>query len=189
MRRRMMKLMLGLVPILTLGLALRGPLLECNLTLIGNALGHREAFWAWGAATLAGLALWVGELCRAAGPACRSARLLLGLAVLLFGASLVLPYHPERVPTLSNLHVALAFVSPVALLLGLLSLVRAFRRSGRAQLRGSLGLLAAIVAISLGLLAYAGFVTSLLELFVVCATLGFVWDLLRRVEGEAARGV
>lgn len=95
-------------------------------------------------------------------------------------AAVFLPYKPLEFPFASDLHVLLAFLSPVLFMLALWDFLTKKVRSDRRIFFWLRLLLTELLAAALALWYASGFITSLLEVYVTAAFCGFL-RLLERI--------
>ncbi len=174
-----------LVPGLTVMLASVDSWFETNLSVLGNAGGHRLALTSWGFVTGAYYCRYtfylfrLGRYRNLAGKA-----LVLGAGIFLM-TSVMIPYTPELYPVKAALHVFLAFFSPILLAAALVGFLHFLSVKNRRHFRSAWRAMWSLVLAAVVLLILAGFITSFLELFVVvglCGFLRYVERLLRVYE-------
>lgn len=174
------------IPTYTLLFACGAPWLTTNFSVLGSFADRRLAFLIWG--ILVGCYFnWAMErvLPRLRGG--HWARRGKDAALVLLALSVLTPYLPEETPFRAFLHVVFAAISTVLLLVVLLVLmVRWYRRVGRPALFYLLWVVGTCV-VALVLLAWAGIVSSALEIFLTVSLTLLMWVLLRG-KGVAASG-
>lgn len=177
-------LTLCLVPGLTMGLASLDSWFSSNLSLVGNGAGGRVAFAAWGLAAGAyyiGYTLYLFRLGGYEGAAGR------GLAFAAGGflvTAVLIPYAPGSDPEQAALHVLLAFFSPILFALSMIVFLCHLSRGSGGRFRHAWILMGFLAGGALVLLWEAGFITSLLEIFLVAGLCGF----LRYMEEALKKG-
>ena len=110
----------------------------------------------------------------------RAGHFLLKMACVFLAAAVFLPYKPLEFPFASDLHVLLAFLSPVLFMLALWDFLTKKIRSDRRIFFWLRLLLTELLAAALALWYASGFITSLLEVYVTAAFCGFL-RLLERI--------
>lgn len=171
-----------LVPGLTVMLASVDSWFNTNLSVLGNAGGHRLALTGWGFVTGAyycRYTFYLFRLGRYKSPAGRA--LVLGAGIFLM-TSVMIPYTPELYPVRAAFHVFLAFFSPILLTAALVGFLHYISVSNRRRYRSAWRTMWFLMLAALVLLILAGFINSFLEVFVVvglCGFLRYVERLLR----------
>ncbi len=187
-----------LVPAATLLLAFCGDLTKMNFSLLGGletgegALGGRTArrllLLLWGSFFCLYCLQYLRYLFVLGAYEGKMGRWLLRLSAAFLLTALAIPYTPWQSRTGAALHVCLAFLSPFLLGASVLCFLAGLDRDGRKlqkkrNLAGAWTVLGGIAAAALWLLWYSGFITSLLEVFLVlslCGYLRYLERLLRR---------
>lgn len=153
-----------------------------NFSVIGNIMDKKLAFLTWGVVVGLYFYLFYRSIAMHAALNSLTAKLIPAALLLLFCA-ITTPYLPDEMPFKSFLHIIFAFVSTVLLLAFLLSVSWRQYRLDPQVYRLYLAALAVIVAVSAGLLALVGIVSSALEIFVTVTTVLLSRRLARRVAG------
>lgn len=143
---------------------------DTNLSVIGNFYDRKLAFLFWGIFTGFYFFNYTRKLFLLAGYHGRLSKILLFLSMLLLIFSVTTPYLPEELPLQSQLHILFAFVSPLLLTASLFLFLLFLTKSTRKLCRPLWYVLTIILCISVLLLFQLGFVSSLLEIFVVIST-------------------
>lgn len=143
--------------------------LTTNFSVIGNLFDKKLAFITWG--ILVGLYFYLIfrklRSLTALGTVCSK---LIPAALILLFCAVTTPYLPEKFPLKSFLHIIFAFVSTVLLLTFLLIVIwNQYKRFPGRYFRYLAGW-AAIIAVSVILLAAAGIISSALEIFITITT-------------------
>lgn len=167
-----------IIPAYTLLFACGAPWLTTNFSVLGSFADGRLAFLIWG--VLMGC-YFQTALARVL-PRLQGGRWATrgkDTALILLALSVLTPYLPQQTPFRSFLHVVFAAASSVLLLLVLLVLtVGWYRRVGRPALPYLLWVVGTCL-VSLALLAWAGIVSSALEVFLTVSLTLLVWRLGR----------
>ena len=118
-----------------------------NFSVIAAARDQRHGFFLWG--MLVGVYL---------------------LCVLLLLSAVVLPYTPDELPKIADLHVKCAFTASCLLVLSLFLLLLQKARQDRQRYWDCMKWLGVTVLLSLVLFAMVGIISSALEIFFVLST-------------------
>lgn len=169
-----------LVPGTTLRLASREGLLDSNLSVIGNQPDAALWFWGWGIFVGGYSFFYIKYLFHIGRYTARAGHFLLKMACVFLASAVFLPYKPLEFPFASDLHVLLAFLSPVLFMLALWDFLTKKIRSDRRIFFWLRLLLTELLAAALVLWYASGFITSLLEVYVTAAFCGFL-RLLERI--------
>ena len=92
------------------------------------------------------------------------------LAILLLLSAVVLPYTPDELPKIADLHVICAFTASCLLVLSLFLLLLQKARQDRQRYWDCMKWLGVTVLLSLVLFAMVGIISSALEIFFVLST-------------------
>ena len=140
-----------------------------NFSVIAAARDHRHAFLLWG--MLVGVYLLCVLLpVMAALPRPLWPRLCLLGGFLLLLSAVVLPYTPDELPKIADLHVICAFTASCLLVLSLFLLLLQKARQDRQRYWDCMKWLGVTVLLSLVLFAMVGIISSALEIFFVLST-------------------
>lgn len=154
-----------------------------NFSVIGNLLDKKLAFLIWG--IIVGLYFYL--IHRQIKPMVRLNALfsnLIPAALILLFFAITTPYLPDEMPLKSFLHIVFAFASTVLMLLFLAAVAWSRRRISPRLCRLYLSGLAAIVSVSMVLLAMAGIISSALEIFITLTTVAMSERLMSRLKRE-----
>lgn len=140
-----------------------------NFSVIAAARDQRHGFFLWG------MLVWVYLLCvllpvMAALPRPLWPRLCLLGGFLLLLSAVVLPYTPDELPKIADLHVICAFTASCLLVLSLFLLLLQKARQDRQRYWDCMKWLGVTVLLSLVLFAMVGIISSALEIFFVLST-------------------
>lgn len=163
-----------LIPGATVFLASFDSWTHTNLSVLGNITGNKALFAIWGFATGIYYCVYIRYLFhigRYRNPAGR--RLLYTAAAFLFTAVMI-PYMPEKYPVKADLHVLLAFFSPVLLSVSIIGFLRFLSSRDRMRYRRAWRLLWMMAGCAFLFLLEAGFITSFLEIFLVIGLCGYL---------------
>ena len=140
-----------------------------NFSVIAAARDQRHGFFLWG------MLVGVDLLCvllpvMAALPRPLWPRLCLLGGFLLLLSAVVLPYTPDELPKIADLHVICAFTASCLLVLSLFLLLLQKARQDRQRYWDCMKWLGVTVLLSLVLFAMVGIISSALEIFFVLST-------------------
>lgn len=175
-----------LVPGLTMILASFDSWTQSNLSVLGNRKGNEILFGIWGMGLGAYYWFYMEYLFHKAGYKGRAGRRWLASAAVFLSAAVCLPYLPGRYPLLSAFHVLFAFFSPIFVMVSLVCFLCFLSRRDVEGYRKAWVFLISASAAGFVLFAVMGFITSLLEVFVVLCLCGFLRYLEGRLEKEKA---
>lgn len=139
-----------------------------NFSVIAAARDQRHGFFLWG--MLVGVYLLVLLPVMAALPRPLWPRLCLLGGFLLLLSAVVLPYTPDELPKIADLHVICAFTASCLLVLSLFLLLLQKARQDRQRYWDCMKWLGVTVLLSLVLFAMVGIISSALEIFFVLST-------------------
>ena len=140
-----------------------------NFSVIAAARDQRHGFFLWG--MLGGVYLLCVLLpVMAALPRPLWPRLCLLGGFLLLLSAVVLPYTPDELPKIADLHVICAFTASCLLVLSLFLLLLQKARQDRQRYWDCMKWLGVTVLLSLVLFAMVGIISSALEIFFVLST-------------------
>ena len=88
--------------------------------------------------------------------------------------AVMIPYMPEKYPLKADLHVLLAFFSPVLLAFSIIGFLRFLSSRDRMRFRRAWGILWMMAVCSVLFLLEAGFITSFLEIFIITGLCGYL---------------
>lgn len=174
---------LYLIPGTTVLLASLDSWTGANLSVLGNRAGNKALFALWGFATgiyycvYIRYLFYIGRYRNAAG------RALVYTAAACLLTAVMIPYMPEQYPVKADLHVLLAFFSPVILGAGIIGFLRFLSSRDREKYRGAWRILWIMAACALLFLLEAGVITSLLEIFLVTGLCGYLRYMERLLVG------
>ena len=180
-KKNFIKFAMILVPIYTISLALNASIFEYNLSIVGNYFNMRISFILWGAITGLFLMIFINDLFKKTNFTDKKAIVLLYSACILFISATLIPYLPDIMPKTSSLHELFAFISPFILLSSIYIFVSQLIKTNSNQFKKSMFNLKLIVISSFILLLIFGFVTSVLEIFVLISTIFFLKDLEKKI--------
>lgn len=163
-----------LIPGAAVWLASPGSWMDTNLSVLGSTPGHKLLFALWGIITgiyYCSYILYLFHLGSYNHPVGKG---LIVTAAAFLLAAVMIPYVPEQYPLKARLHVLLAFLSPILLLLGLVSFLRFLSSRNRPRFLGAWNFMWILAVCALGLLFWAGFITSVLEVFLVAGLCGYL---------------
>ena len=136
-----------------------------NFSVIAAARDQRHGFFLWGVYLLCVLLPVMAALPRPLWP-----RLCLLGGFLLLLSAVVLPYTPDELPKIADLHVICAFTASCLLVLSLFLLLLQKARQDRQRYWDCMKWLGVTVLLSLVLFAMVGIISSALEIFFVLST-------------------
>ena len=142
-----------LIPGVTIFLASFDSWTGTNLSVLGNRTGNKLLFAVWGFATGIYYCVYVRYLFHIGRYRNPGGRTLMYTAAAFLLMAVMIPYMPEKYPLKADLHVLLAFFSPVLLAWGILWMM---------------------AACSVLFLLEAGFITSFLEIFIITGLCGYL---------------
>lgn len=140
-----------------------------NFSVIAAARDQRHGFFLWGMLVVVYL-LCVLLPVMAALPRPLWPRLCLLGGFLLLLSAVVLPYTPDELPKIADLHVICAFTASCLLVLSLFLLLLQKARQNRQRYWDCMKWLGVTVLLSLVLFAMVGIISSALEIFFVLST-------------------
>lgn len=141
-----------------------------NFSVIAAARDQRHGFFLWGMLVGVYLLLCVLLPVMAALPRPLWPRLCLLGGFLLLLSAVVLPYTPDELPKIADLHVICAFTASCLLVLSLFLLLLQKARQDRQRYWDCMKWLGVTVLLSLVLFAMVGIISSALEIFFVLST-------------------
>lgn len=155
-----------LIPATTFLLAGDTPWLSTNFSVLGTMGWGRLFFPLWGLLIGSYFYIALGVLLNAIGG---SRLIALGRrgAVMLFFCALFIPYLPDVLPVLSLVHVLFALCATLLLFFTLLGLLLHAHKYAPQQAQPYLIAMVVIAVVTFSLLAFAGFITTALEIFLV----------------------
>ncbi|MCC8027950.1 MAG: hypothetical protein LIP16_21910 [Clostridium sp.] len=171
------------IPGTTVLLASRDSWTDTNLSVLGNAAGHKFLFALWGFTVGIYYCAYILYLFNIGRYRNKAVKTIIYTAAGFLLTAVMLPYMPEKYPFKSQLHVMLAFFSPILLVSGIVGFLRFLSNKDRPRFRRAWGIMWLLAAGACLFFVRAGFITSLLELFTViglCAYLRYMERLLVR---------
>lgn len=169
------------IPGTTVLLASRDSWTDTNLSVLGNVTGHKFLFALWGFTTGIYYCRYILYLFRIGRYRSKAVKGIIYTAAAFLLTSVMLPYMPDKYPLKSWLHVMLAFFSPILLVMGIIGFLRFLSSKNRPRFRRAWSIMWLLTACAGLFFVRAGFITSLLELFIViglCAYLRYMERLL-----------
>lgn len=163
-----------LIPGVTIFLASFDSWTGTNLSVLGSRTGNKLLFAVWGFATGIYYCVYIRYLFHIGRYRNRAGRILMYTAAAFLLASVMIPYMPEKYPLKADLHVFLAFLAPVLLALSIMGFLRYLSCRNRIRYRRAWGILWIMASCAFLFLLEAGFITSLLEIFVVTGLCGYL---------------
>lgn len=173
-----------LVPGATVLLASLDSWTDTNLSVLGSLSGNKLLFAVWGILTGLYYCIYVRYLFYIGRYRNRAGRVLVYTAAAFLLTAVMIPYTPEQYPLKAQLHVLLAFLSPVLLSLGIITFLRFLSCRDRHRFKQAWNIMWLLASCSLILLLRAGFITTVLEVFLVVGLCGY----LRYMERLLVRG-
>ena len=168
-KQKKIRFLLYLLPGLTM-LTVSGSNLSAeNLSVLGGMPESRIGIGLWGMATGYALFCSMKYLFQLDGGLHRGANCFLIVSAVLFAVSFLLPYVPETAAIVSSLHVAAAFCSTLSFLAGLICFLYGITKKHPGRLLEAWMLLGCLFAFALAIFYQEGFITSLLEIFIVAS--------------------
>ena len=170
-----------LIPGATVLLASLDSWTDTNLSVLGSITGHKLVFAVWGFAMGIYYCVYLLYLFNIGRYRNLAARSLVYTAAAFLLAAVTIPYAPRQYPVKADLHVFLAFFSPILLASGMIGFLRHLSSRNRPRYRRAWHIMAAISICAFLFLLEAGFITSFLEVFLVislCAFLRYMERLL-----------
>lgn len=137
-----------------------------NFSVIAAARDQRHGFFLWG--MLVGVCVLLPVMAALPRPLWPRLCLLGGFLLLL--SAVVLPYTPDELPKIADLHVICAFTASCLLVLSLFLLLLQKARQDRQRYWDCMKWLGVTVLLSLVLFAMVGIISSALEIFFVLST-------------------
>ena len=163
-----------LIPGVTIFLASFDSWTGTNLSVLGNRTGNKLLFAVWGFATGIYYCVYVRYLFHIGRYRNPGGRTLMYTAAAFLLMAVMIPYMPEKYPLKVDLHVLLAFFSPVLLAFSIIGFLRFLSSRDRMRFRRAWGILWMMAACSVLFLLEAGFITSFLEIFIITGLCGYL---------------
>ena len=163
-----------LVPGATVLLASLDSWTDTNLSVLGNLSGHKLLFAVWGIFTGIYYCIYVRYLFNIGRYRNIAGKSLVSTAAAFLLTAVMIPYTPEQYPLKAHLHVLLAFLSPILLALGIVGFLRFLSSRDRPRYRQAWNIMWLMAACACLLLLRAGFITSILEVFLVIGLCGYL---------------
>lgn len=163
-----------LIPGVTIFLASFDSWTGTNLSVLGNRTGNKLLFAVWGFATGIYYCVYVRYLFHIGRYRNPGGRTLMYTAASFLLMAVMIPYMPEKYPLKADLHVLLAFFSPVLLAFSIIGFLRFLSSRDRMRFRRAWGILWMMAACSVLFLLEAGFITSFLEIFIITGLCGYL---------------
>ena len=163
-----------LVPGATVLLASLDSWTDTNLSVLGNLSGHKLLFSVWGIFTGIYYCIYLRYLFHIGRYRNMAGKSLVYTAAAFLLTAVMIPYMPEQYPMKAHLHVLLAFLSPVLLTFGIVNFLRFLSSRDRPRYKRAWNIMWLIGGFALVLLLRAGFITSILEVFVVIGLCGYL---------------
>lgn len=139
-----------------------------NFSVIAAARDQRHGFFLWGMVGVYLLCVLLPVMAALPRPLWPRLCLLGGFLLLL--SAVVLPYTPDELPKIADLHVICAFTASCLLVLSLFLLLLQKARQDRQRYWDCMKWLGVTVLLSLVLFAMVGIISSALEIFFVLST-------------------
>lgn len=158
---------LFLIPFYTILLASVTEWTKSNLSVIGNYYNRKSAFFIWGILISFYFYGYISYLFRKVSYKKRAGKYFLFLSMLFVICSVTTPYLPNNFPIKAKFHIFFAFLSPILLACSLLCFLFYLNKIHKEKLKNLWILFIIIILISIFLLLWLGFVSSLLEIFVI----------------------
>lgn len=162
------------IPGITLLLASRDSWIETNLSVLGNAAGHKGMFTLWGFAVGIYYSMYSLYLFRLGGYRNKVVKYMVYTSAAFLLTAVMIPYMPEQYPFKSQLHVMLAFFAPVLLVCSIIFFLKFLSRKDRPRFRRAWRIMWLLTSCACLLFLRSGFITSLLELFTVVGLCGYL---------------
>ena len=175
-----------LIPGVTIFLASLDSWTGTNLSVLGNRTGNKLLFAVWGFATGIYYCVYVRYLFHIGKYRNPEGRTLMYTAAVFLLMAVMIPYMPEEYPLKADIHVLLAFFSPVLLAFSIIGFLRFLSSRDRMRFRRAWGILWMMAVCSVLFLLEAGFITSFLEIFIItglCGYLRYMEQLLATLKG------
>lgn len=163
-----------LIPGVTIFLASFDSWTGTNLSVLGNRTGNKLLFAVWGFATGIYYCVYVRYLFHIGKYRNPEGRTLMYTAAVFLLMAVMIPYMPEEYPLKADIHVLLAFFSPVLLAFSIIGFLRFLSSRDRMRFRRAWGILWMMAACSVLFLLEAGFITSFLEIFIITGLCGYL---------------
>lgn len=163
-----------LVPGTTVLLASLDSWTDTNLSVLGNRSGNKLMFAMWGFITGIYYCIYIQYLFRIGRYRNMYGKSLVYTAAAFLLTAVMIPYMPEQYPLKAHLHVLLAFFSPILLALGIVSFLRFLSSKDRLRFKHAWKIIWLMAAGALVMLLMAGFITSVLEVFLVVGLCGYL---------------
>ena len=162
-----------LIPGVTIFLASLDSWTGTNLSVLGNRTGNKLLFAVWGFATGIYYCVYVRYLFHIGKYRNPGGRTLMYTAAVFLLMAVMIPYMPEEYPLKADIHVLLAFFSPVLLAFSIIGFLRFLSSRDRMRFRRAWGILWMMAVCSVLFLLEAGFITSFLEIFIITGLCGY----------------
>ena len=163
-----------LIPGVTIFLASLDSWTGTNLSVLGNRTGNKLLFAVWGFATGIYYCVYVRYLFHIGKYRNPGGRTLMYTAAVFLLMAVMIPYMPEEYPLKADIHVLLAFFSPVLLAFSIIGFLRFLSSRDRMRFRRAWGILWMMAVCSVLFLLEAGFITSFLEIFIITGLCGYL---------------
>ena len=163
-----------LIPGVTIFLASLDSWTGTNLSVLGNRTGNKLLFAVWGFATGIYYCVYVRYLFHIGRYRNSEGRTLMYTAAVFLLMAVMIPYMPEEYPLKADIHVLLAFFSPVLLAFSIIGFLRFLSSRDRMRFRRAWGILWMMAVCSVLFLLEAGFITSFLEIFIITGLCGYL---------------
>lgn len=165
------------IPFFTLLMASHAPWTSTNFSVLGNRGGRRLAFLFWGALTGNYFYLYTKKLMEFTDCKDQLAQGFLFGALICFVTAVGIPYVPEQVPRLSQLHVQISFLAPLLLGIAQIRFLWLLQKKSGTSFCMQWIFLGILAAGSVMLLFFIGIVSSLLEIFLTLGICLYLWLL------------
>lgn len=145
-----------------------------NLSVLGSTGRNKLLFALWGFLTGIYYCIYILYLFHIGRYRNLAGKGLVFTAAAFLLTAVMIPYTPKEYPLKAQLHVLLAFLSPILLTLGIVSFLRFLSSRDRPRFLRAWNIMWLFAACSLALLFKAGFITSFLEVFLVAGLCGYL---------------
>lgn len=184
-KQKKIRFLLYLLPGFTMLTVSGSDLSAENLSVLGGRPENRIWIALWGIAAGYALFCFMKYLFRLDGGSHKGANFFLISSAVLFAVSFVLPYVPKAAPMVSSLHVAAAFSSTLFFLVGLMCFLYQISKKHPGRFGEAWMLLGCLSAFALAIFYQEGFITSLLEIFIVASVCIYLLYLEQMLAGFA----
>lgn len=147
---------------------------DTNLSVLGNVTGNKLFFTFWGFTTGIYYCIYILYLFNIGRYRNKAMKRTVYTAAAFLLMAVIIPYVPEKYPLKSQLHVMLAFFSPLLLMSGMIGFLRFLSNRNRPRFRRAWNLMWLLSICACLFFLRAGFITSLLELFTVVGLCGYL---------------